>query len=62
MGRSMVLQIKKKVLVFDQPFLQPHPVYRVEFFKGLDRVHGFAFHLTHGASVSDARSVGPKIS
>jgi len=43
----MVVQVKKKVLVLDQPFLQPDAVYRVEVLEGLDGVHGSAFHLTH---------------
>jgi len=43
----MVVQVKKKVLVLDQPFLQPDAVRRVEFLEGLDSVHRSAFHLTH---------------
>jgi hypothetical protein len=43
----MVVQVKKKVLVLDQPFLQPDAVRRVEILEGLDGVHGSAFHLTH---------------
>jgi len=44
----MVVQVEKKILVLDQPFLQPDAVRRVEFLEGLDSVHGFAFHPTHG--------------
>ena len=43
----MVVQVKKKVLVLDQPFLQPDAVRRVEVLEGLDGDHGSAFHLTH---------------
>lgn len=43
----MVVQVKKKVLVLDQPFLQPDAVRRVEVLEGLDGIHGSAFHLTH---------------
>jgi hypothetical protein len=43
----MVVQVKKKVLVLDQPFLQPDAVRGVEVLEGLDGVHGSAFHLTH---------------
>jgi hypothetical protein len=43
----MVVQVKKKVVVLDQPFLQPDAVRRIEVLEGLDGVHGSAFHLTH---------------
>lgn len=43
----MVVQVNEKVLVLDQPFLQPDSVRRVEVLEGLDGVHGSAFHLTH---------------
>ena len=45
---STVVQVEKKILVLDQPFLQPGAVRRVELLEGLDGVHGSAFHLTHG--------------
>jgi len=44
----MVVQVKEKVLVLDQPFLQPDAVRRVKVLEGLDGVHRSAFHLTHG--------------
>ncbi len=43
----MVVQVKEKVLVLDEPFFQPDAVRRVEVLEGLDGVHWSAFHLTH---------------
>lgn len=43
----MVVEVKKKVLLLDQPFIQPDAVRRVEILEGLDSVHGSAFNLTH---------------
>jgi len=43
----MVVEVKKKVLVLDQSFLQPDAVCRIEVLEGLDGVHRFAFDLTH---------------
>jgi hypothetical protein len=53
----MVVQVKEKVLVLDQPFLQPDAVHRVEVLEGLDGVHWPAFHLTHSNQL-----IRPKIS
>jgi hypothetical protein len=49
----MVVQVKKKILVLDQPFLQPEAVRRVVVLEG---VHGHAFHLTHRSQL-----IRPKI-
>jgi hypothetical protein len=42
----MLMQVTKKVLVLDQPFLRPDAVRRVAFVEGLDGVHGSAFYMT----------------
>jgi hypothetical protein len=43
----MVVQVKEKVLIFDQSFLEPDAVRWVKVLEGLDGLHRSALHLAH---------------
>jgi hypothetical protein len=49
------VQVIEDVPVLGEAFLQPNAIHLVEVVKGLDGIHGPAFHLAHTTSLSDCQ-------